>query len=434
MASNWTEEYRRKGRIFIQNFPEGNISLDSSFDVPYLLQQSKIGQKNEKWRERKARGEFVASPYTCYFSRIRSTPVSGSISCTRTASSSNPVSYTSTFSGNYSYPWLASGFQIPVEVRNKALSRILEKIRNEYQHASALPALAEIGSTIRMFGSPFSSLTRFTQSYLDDLHLKRKKIKGRTTKKRRQSWSEIVSSSYLEYSFGLKPLIQDTRTIAEALARWNVEGGLPLKTVLTASATSDEVLAISGDYHGPGGSNAFIGRSHLVAKTEFGVRYVVQVDHSLNAQFGSLERLMQLLGFTPAEFVPTIWEVIPWSWLVDYFVNVQDILEAGFTNTSAVKGICLTERVKYLSTLSHLIDYAEAERLDAIDGHRLIYSAKPKDLGTTQYERTEINRTVPSSLGLPDLTVSYPNSIGKLANMAAVLVARRSKTRSWVPD
>jgi hypothetical protein len=49
------------------------------------------------------------------------------------------------------------------------------------------------------------------------------------------------------------------------------------------------------------------------------------------------ERIVELSGFDLKAFIPTVWEVIPYSFLVDYFVNIGDMLEAATTDTSIVK-------------------------------------------------------------------------------------------------
>lgn len=433
----WNEKFIHSFENKVTVSWASNPVTHNIFSNPWVLSQTKTGSPNADWREKLKRGEFCASPYSVVYRRITSTPVAGTIYCTEHRPSAGEKVFSS-FKGTYPGPWVIPFPTVPVEVKNKALSRILEKIRHEYQHVGTLPALGEIGATIRMFGSPFSSLTKFTGEYLDELRLRRSKLKGRTLKKRRANWESVVSSTYLEYTFGLNPLIQDTRKIAEALARWRAEGTgeLPHDTryILHASASGDDqVVSSAGSYHGPGGSNAWIGKTHWTSSAKFGARYTVQLGHSVQANFGSLERLMQLLGFTPAEFVPTVWEVLPWSWLVDYFLNVQDIIEAGFTNTSNVKGIVLTERVKGQTIQSHIIDYDEARRLDGSFGRWLEYSAFPKTLGSTVYEYVTVNRTLPATLGLPELVLSFPNSVSKLANMAAVLLARKAGTRTWIP-
>lgn len=54
----------------------------------------------------------------------------------------------------------------------------------------------------------------------------------------------------------------------------------------------------------------------------------------------------QTLGITDAESLATAWELTPWSWLVDWFGNVGDVISA--TNNSVG---CTWQRVCYMRTL-----------------------------------------------------------------------------------
>jgi hypothetical protein len=58
----------------------------------------------------------------------------------------------------------------------------------------------------------------------------------------------------------------------------------------------------------------------------------------------SWDEYFRHFGFSPEAFVPTLWELAPWSFLVDYFVNIGDILSGwsygrtnlGWSNTTTI--------------------------------------------------------------------------------------------------
>jgi hypothetical protein len=57
--------------------------------------------------------------------------------------------------------------------------------------------------------------------------------------------------------------------------------------------------------------------------------------------------LASLSGFNWEDVAPQVWEVIPWSFLVDYFINVGDVIEA---SCNTLNGPLWVEEVNILET------------------------------------------------------------------------------------
>lgn len=396
-----------------------------------VLDNTKSGSSVPGWKELIAKGEFAASPYSCDLSRLDYLRSSLGVSTEYT----NPgVSQTKeTFKGTYRRPSRPSVPAFPVEVSNKALVRILEKIRSQVEHVNVLPALAELRQTVSQFGAPASAILSLTNRHINKLELAARGLGG-STSFRKIAWHRIVASSYLEYAFGIAPLIEDTRLIAEALARWKAEyeGELPRPTSdifhSNVKQKSSTMTTSALSWMSPCANLGVV--DMYKTTTEHGCRYSARLLHSLQADYGSNDRLLQLLGFdNPLNFVPTIWEVIPWSWLIDYFLNVQQIIEAGVTNTSYVSWIVKSTKTKVIYSyigkpeFRALVAGWAPARPSMISNH----------LGQWQVTRTVYNRSLPTSLGLPIPVLSYPNSVKKLANASAALFARRANANSmWI--
>lgn len=312
-----------------------------------------------------------------------------------------------------------------------ALTGAYNKIRSEYQRLNAAASVAEFGDVIRQFGKPFDAIVDLTNRHLNRLALERRGLKGSTTFKRIK-YAEIVASSILEYTFGLSPLISDTKKIAEALARFNSEAKEQYRSrSKIVSKGSDKVVTTAVSNIAPGsGQVSFQGNT--VKTTESGVCYTVGLNTSHIADFNSNDRLIQLCGFEPRDWIPAAWEVVPWSWLVDYFTNVGDILNAGATSTSGVSWIIRSQKLQ--TTLSR------RARFDLVTTNRFLPAnvriSEVSGDGTFQYDivRTSLTRTLPSSLGVPPLVFEHPfNNVGKLINMASVLLSRKpSASALWL--
>lgn len=74
-------------------------------------------------------------------------------------------------------------------------------------------------------------------------------------------------------------------------------------------------------------------RTAIWTRTEFSVRYYGAV----KLRLGSFQTsLAEESGFQVRDFVPALWEWIPYSFLVDYFTNVGDLLESASISKSDI--------------------------------------------------------------------------------------------------
>lgn len=312
-----------------------------------------------------------------------------------------------------------------------ALTKVYKKIESTISHLNSAAVLAEGVDVIRQFGAPFSAIVDLTNRRLNRLQLESRGLKGSTTF-RKIKFAEIVASSYLEYAFGLAPLISDTEKAAEALARWQHEAtGESRSRQKAVGRGMDEKVTTSTTVNTQG--MGLVHLDNLRTHTEKRVQYVVGLDASAIAAFGSNDRLRQLLGFTPEKWIPAAWEVVPWSWLIDYFFNVQDILQSGVTSTAGVKWI--SKAVTQVTTRERSLDFNyKLSRERAMNTYGYVYGfTGTGSPGRTVRVRTTLTRSVPQSLGIVPLTVHYPVKWRQYANMAAVLIARRpSSSALWL--
>lgn len=197
---------------------------------------------------------------------------------------------------------------------NKLLSKTGER-------ASLLTALAERKSTYSMV------LNRLTQLYRGALALRKGNFReflqtfGIKAKKKHKSnrWSRPrdFSSLWLEYWFGWAPTIGD---IENAITVWQE----PLSSkfgLRVASGNRHLSLPSTGNY------DAFINR------TECSGSYVLQLRCKVELTNPDLWVANSLGLLNP---VKTAWETTPFSWFVDWFTNVGQVL-GSFTDQIGVK-------------------------------------------------------------------------------------------------
>lgn len=152
------------------------------------------------------------------------------------------------------------------------------------------------------------------------------------------SFAGFVGSNYLNYRFGWAQFNRDVQTlshITEAIARrvreldrLSEEGGLrrriPIDSLGASASTTNVSLWSTWGFTCK--ANRTNNRSMLVYGT---VRWKPTQEYSLNLQ--KLDRVnlaFRKVSDLEAIDAVTAWQLIPWSWLTDYFTGISDFLEA----------------------------------------------------------------------------------------------------------
>jgi hypothetical protein len=301
----------------------------------------------------------------------------------------------------------------------KALSRLYSAIKEKQEGMNGLLILGELRETIKMLRRPGEGLLNLFSDYLGTAKGLRKTWEAKKGGNRKR-FEKAASDLWLEYSFGWKPLISDVRDIATTVARIAYDNAL--RTDRARGSASTEEASVDAPFldAGPVPSDPaprFVNtrRRH----TELGVRYVAGINASTWGPTDRFIDLARITGITLDNFVPTLWNLIPYSFLVDYFVNIGDCIDAVFTDTSGVKWWCCTQRqVDSVELSSNFDGKTTANVFTAYD--YIVQSASGTG-STLKYARTTLARTVGTVLPVPGLTVSLPGvDSSKYWNMLAL--------------
>jgi len=390
---------------------------------------TRSGEKVPDWKTKVANGQSASSPFTSDRSQlVRGTP--GEFVLRVSLPPTPSVVWQTHVWDGYTHPPARPTKLSTSEAKanNDALTSVYRKIAQEQTHMAGASALAEFGDVLRQFGRPYRSIVDLIHRHLDRVSLETRRLRGSKTRKA-EKLTEIVASTWLETSFGLIPLISDTRDLAEAVARWQYEysetGVTHARTRVVGRGVDTTSSTVTTNTVPT--STWAAGINHTRRTTETRVQYIAGLSASVLADYGSNERLIQLLGFQPQDFVPAVWEVVPWSWLVDYFTNVGNIISAAATVTAGVTWVNKTVSHRTIhSSVTKLDQKLTADRVAAFGG--VIHSLTGESMGAFESIRTEMVRTVPPSLGIPSLQFTLPGEMKQLANMAAVLIARKPST------
>jgi len=267
-----------------------------------------------------------------------------------------------------------------------------------------------------MIKSPARTLRQEIVKYQATLKKRRPRINNLNTAKR------VLSDTWLEFSFGWRPLLADISDGVTAYERLRDNSFVKRSFSATGIATGEEQLDYLDTAFGQ-----VLTKTQRKVWSQVEVRYKCGSRRELSGQV-STAGIQNMLGLGWRDFVPTVWELVPWSFLVDYFVNVGEILDAGTTITGDLRWICKTVRTRRMATFSSAVDI---ERSKQVFGDLFITSGGTA--GITEQEHSLVRRRRLATLPFPDIQVRIPGSPQKWINMAALAAGFRSMTPYYRP-
>lgn len=291
---------------------------------------------------------------------------------------------------------------------NRALASFVQKAVGARRSMQGGVFLGELKRTIAMVKNPAQAIRSGLDDYVSALKKKRPLIARSHPSSRRRTAQSIVSDSWLEYSFGAVPLFLDVQDAAVALAKSRILADKP-RTVFVSASGRDSSGQGKWTTVDQQTQNGLIANTAWSTETYYSVKYYgkVKVFHpsSLQAQ----------LGLLPSDFVPTMWELVPWSFLVDYFSNVGDIIQAACLMRS---DIAWAARGWKFATETRMRTFPS---LSSLTTHIL---TGPKTEGS--FSVSEVSRSKYVGSLIPSLDFEIPGAGRKWINMAALANSMRS--------
>lgn len=232
-------------------------------------------------------------------------------------------------------PFVSPGtMDIPTDdasVSNQAATRFIKRAQEAISAMQGPTFLGEIRETLHMLRRPAKALRSGLDSYLGKL----RKVRQRTPPSKRGS---VAGQTWLEYSYGWAPLIHDIRDANEALRRKREFAYQQVRGYAEKEFSPVETFATHGT------ASSYTLQWRTLRKKKVSYRYLGAVSVYIG---NPVYMRAQLLGFDWVNFVPTVWELIPYSFLVDYFSNIGDVLTAWSLPSSRLNWGCSTARYSH---------------------------------------------------------------------------------------
>ncbi len=322
----------------------------------------------------------------------------------------------------------APSYDVSSNSRNRLNVKFLLKAR-EFANSQSGVFLAEFGETLHMIRHPAEALKVGLGAYLDTAFKRARGVsKALTRSKRIRAMNDIVSNTWLEHHYGWKPLISDISQGINAYGRL-FDPRFPAVKRVSASV-KDMINSTDTRYVTPAGTS-FSCRVDITDTNEIEAMLIGNVVFSCEqpVSFGSS------FGFTPQDVTPTIWNLIPYSVVVDYFANIGDCLEAAVTPTNNIRFLVLSTRSKRKYYASGSFDSAQVALMigDGTGDYRNPYVSTSSD--SANFDQFCLRRDMldpeTSLWVLPSFTFSPPaTQIGNCIALVAQALGYQSKLRS----
>lgn len=403
-----------KVRNVYASFPQirqtvnGNPSTFNMETRKFQVQRSITGNHNPKWKEQIAKHVNATTVMSGTFESVTARP---SMNSEQVGNPNVPGGVETRVVKGFetAYQYLpASDFHPnpsidPSSAIAQAHSKALSQVRKAQTAMSGGVFLGEIGEALRMLRHPAASLHKAIQErYLRPL---------KAAKKRNpQSWKKTISQTWLEGCFGWLPFVNDLEDAMKAYKEVS-ERLTDRYSKIKGIGKTMQLINESLDYYAPLAN--LIYKGHMTDVQE--ARCIIRGEVKAQAVTTAVDKA-RVFGLSPNEFIPTVWELVPWSFLVDYFTNVGDIIENACTDTSQVAWLEMS--------------VVQERRLTAVSGgdYRLNYNNKKGDpkwipnysSGYVQYKRKVVARSIPLTLKVPPLRFEVPTSPFKQLNMLAL--------------
>jgi hypothetical protein len=297
-----------------------------------------------------------------------------------------------------------------ISARNLALTRYYSNVASIQTKFKGMVFTGELRESLSMIRHPARALRNGISGYLGFL----RKNAGRVAKRHRPSF---VRKTWLEYAFGWRPLIADIDNAIDAF--YSSKWAHPIFEMVKGTGR-EESTSLSDT------SVIDVGALHDVTFRTWAKEEVFYKYFGIHHNIGNGVSNSHSAGFNPAEFVPTVWELIPYSFLVDYFTNIGNIVSS-WSYRFLVNGFTsVTNRRVYQQ---NLVDIGYKWRMiDPWYSHSQTGSP-----GAASYDVTQFARSRDAVLSIPSLELKVPGRWDQWVSIAALTaqlkVARKALAR-----
>lgn len=288
------------------------------------------------------------------------------------------------------------------DLRDLALTRFKRKLKRERSKFESLVPLAE-AKDLRLTAK---GLVKSATSLVESLVLLRRKSGRQIAKQASEAW--------LTWSFGVKPVLKDIHDLNEAITDYLVQSDKPLARFASgAEKTWYESAETTVNFNRLAGLTCLTTRRCTLSYKYVG-GYSFPAISSARGGGASPH-----FGLSVPEIVPALWNVMAYSWIVDYFTTLGDVIEDTFVSPPGDATYAVLNKLYVAEiTTNFALRYQTPTPI--------IHSWEP---GVASGKLVDFSRTIIPHDSLPRSLIRFKtteaiadNGVTKLLNLASLLL------------
>lgn len=413
---------------------DGAYSLNQSAEVKTVLDvRSLDGFKHPRWRQLVKLGRDATTPLsasrTTYNIRRHSAEEVRTYTWKGAIQNHYPASCW--FDGDYftSGPWpTINGSLLVAQANNLALTDFVSNANDARRIIQSGELVGELAEVVRMVKSPGKSLFRGIESFIDSVKKRCQRARTRSLPAHRRATeqSKIMSDTWLEYQFGWRPLVSEISDAFDYVNEKDPFAHHDTRKVQGVGVAEDAVWRTTSQLQRTATTPGF------TAKQRDFARAVVIYRASMGMATSAAGYTAEKLGFASNQWLPTAWELVPYSFLIDYFTPIGDLINAASFPRGQLNWIVKTVVV---DTTSEFVDCKPIWKWNPPNGSnsratwtgdRRLYSLGRAGTTIHTVERESYNGSL-----YPSWEFSIPGSGTRWLNMAA-LFSRAKGVQNWL--
>lgn len=286
-----------------------------------------------------------------------------------------------------------------------ARRQVISRAKSILTPVQAGVVMGELTKTVQMIKHPAATLRKSFDNYFSAL----KKVPRKKSSAYRR---KALNDTYLEYTYGWRPLMADAQNGLDTMRSYLAKRPFELQEV-RGKGFSESTSFGSEAGNSYSGCQVWYRPANyrkLEVKTVAGIRIQSRA---------TLDSLPRSLGLYPESFVPTAYELMPYSFFIDYFSNVGAIIDGACLVNGNMTWSCETKRTVARTTAM----------LTRVIGSNP-YVVQSASVSNTVWEESSVDRQALTSI-VPPLDFRLPAFGSKTALNIAALAYQGSVPRPF---